>query len=73
VALLLSRPAVHRCVRSHAELRTHPTPPPCPRPHQLRLQHDLYDALFYVRILLAALLGVGFGFVGAQGLMVFLL
>lgn len=56
-----------------------PAVPPGPRgPHHPHcapppLQHDLYDALFYVRILLAALLGTGFGFVGAQGLMVFLL
>lgn len=47
--------------------------PPCRLPSALLLQHDLYDALFYVRILAAALLGTGFGVIGAQGLMVFLL
>jgi hypothetical protein len=36
------------------------------------LKHDLFDALFFLRILLAIILGVTYGVIGAQGLMVFL-
>lgn len=36
------------------------------------LQNDLYDALFYLRIVVAIMMGVLFGALGAQGLMSFL-
>lgn len=36
------------------------------------VQHDLYDALFYVRMVVAIVLGVAYGAVGAQGLLAFL-
>ena len=50
----------------------HAPPSRCTPPHPPP-QHDLYDALFYVRIVLAVLLGTAFGLIGAQGLIVFLL
>ncbi|KAL4450130.1 hypothetical protein ABPG77_010799 [Micractinium sp. CCAP 211/92] len=48
-------------------LRKAVTPPPQTWP-----KNDLYDALFYLRIVVALVLGTLYGALGAQGLMIFL-
>lgn len=47
-----------------------PAPPLLPRSNQQ--QHDLYDALYYVRMVAALIMGVVCGVVGLTGLFTFL-
>ncbi|PSC72284.1 Rab5 interacting [Micractinium conductrix] len=54
-------------MRPLALLRKAITPPPQAWP-----KNDLYDALFFVRFVVAVVLGTGYGAMGAQGLIVFL-
>lgn len=56
-------------------LPRHRAPPPhsrSPLTSSSLPQHDLYDALFYLRMLVAALMGATYGAIGAQGLIIFL-
>ncbi|KAL4452454.1 hypothetical protein ABPG75_008116 [Micractinium tetrahymenae] len=54
-------------MRVLALLRKAAAPPPQAWP-----KNDLYDALFYLRIVVAVVMGMLYGALGAQGLMIFL-